>query len=1844
MRNSKFGRGLSLVLALVMVLSMIPAPVIAADTVTYSKVTQAPDDWTGEYLLVYEAGGLALDGSLASPDVVENYTAVTIDGSSIAMEDHSKAVYLEAVEGGYVLKTAAGLYLYHGADANKLSSTANQSTAAKYPLTVTVAEDGTDLALSVGPHMRFNANPDQMRFRYYKSSSYTNQQSVALYKLDGESTQPEQPGEPEVTAPFKDGDRVVIYVPAYGKALSTQKTGSYNVGVDVTVDNGVMSGYGETEVFTVIDNGDGSWSFANGGQNIGISEGYSSLNLGVADDDWTLIDLGGGLYNVQNVTRGNHLEWYNKFSNWSTYNSRYAATDDQFQIAFYVVTGDLPGTGGSVAEGDQVMIYNVSAKGVLALENDTTAINNALATVTDGAATAENGGLVFNVEKNGTYYRFRNDTFGYLCSNGTGNNAFYSTEATEDADWTLAEYNGGYSLESRTAKYNDTYSQYLEYYADSYKTYSMYNVTDKDIYTFHFYPCGNAGGDVIGGVVNVPNVDFGTPAEAAIHVAYTLNFAVNTVFGVKELSAVVGGTAAEITEAAGVYTIVIPAERVVGESLTVTVSGVDNKDVAFTGTVTIAVRDEPVISDVTPASGTQTGENKRPVISAVINNAGEDAVFTMTVNGEAVSAVYENGVLTCTPAEDMADGNVTVKVGVVRADGKTAEKTWRFTVGESQWQLYFGQLHSHTTYSDGAGSLESALAYVAELPDSANVDFVAFTDHSNYFDQSGSANPDQALYDMSLATAYSQNLWSAYKNAIAAFNASQSDIVAIGGFEMTWSGGPGHINTFNTPGIVSRNNTTLNNKTSDAGMKAYYALLSQAEGVDTISQFNHPGTTFGTFSDFAYWDAVIDSRVYMVEVGNGEGQIGAGGYYPSYEYYTMALDKGWHVSPTNNQDNHKGKWGNANNARDVILAGDLSEESIYEAIRALRMYATEDKNLEIYYTVNGCQLGSSITEVPEKLNLNVTVSDPDASDTITKVEVVVNSGKTAYTWDDPAELAAGELSVQLDPTYSYYYIRVTQGDGDLAVTTPVWVGESLKLGISSLVSDTATPVTDEEVTLTTTLFNSEAADATVKTITYAVKGGAVLGVDNTGYTVPASGTLAVDWAYIPTEAKVFTITATVVMELEGEEYVFTMDIELDVEDADKLVYIGVDASHYNEYVSGNYKDSMGNFGNLAAEYSVRLVTLTTSEDLIAACGNDKYKAIILTAPSRRLPAAQEALLTYTPGETAAIQAFHEAGGMVILTGWSDFYENYPSVASIANMTPEQHMAGTQNALLEALGSSLRITDDATHDDSLNGGQTQRLYFNAYNGDSFLVEGVEVDPENPNDRLYTEVYSQYGGATIHVVDAEGNMTSEVPETVTTVVFGHTSTYSKDSDNDGIGGDSVPKYAYAEDDDRLLVLATEQLDGKGLIVVSGAAFMSNFEVQATIEDSGSEKNYSNYKICENLLKSINPVTVTDVAEVAAQTEAGYKYTIEGVVTSNASGYDRDTAFFDCIYVQDATGGICCFPVAGDYRIGDVVRVTGTTEFYQGEPELQVTAIEKIGETDPVEPRIVTAGQINDRSVLGQLVTLKGTVVSFEEVNGLVQTIMVADENGNVARVFIDGYITVDREVENLSVGARITVTGCASYDDTFNAPEGPFPRIRVRDRADVVCVAAPVHDCPSEAFEDLDTGRWYHEYTDYVIENGLMKGMSDTVFAPTTATTRGMLITVLYRMAGCPEVEQTAPFVDVAEGRYYSDAISWAWSIGIAKGMTATVFAPDAELTREQTATFLHRYLASKASLLSEEPASFLDGDEVSAYAVEAMTWAVSVGLFEGYEDGTLRPGENLTRVQVAKILTIIDTRF
>ena len=1631
-----------------------------------------------------------VDGGTPTPDPDPEPTPALADGDKVVIYNPANMKALSTEYDGYYNKgtdvtltsgkftgytdadvwtvgvNADGTYTFSTADGKKLSMGAKFTST---PLDDVNTAWNISVAKTTGCYYIQNAARGNYLEWYSKNNNWSSYYDIgdnellfaqAFYKVR----------ESGIVTSLSDGDTVVIFNPANKKALSTEYSGFYNKGTDVTLADGKLTGYTSADIWTVGVNDDGTYTFSTAeGKKFSMGASYGSMPLDDVNTGWKVTAAATeNCFYIQNAVRGNYIEWYAEKSNWSSY---YKISDEAlFAQQFYLVVddgSDAPDTGDLPKAGDEVVIYSAAAQAALAAQDDNTdspsITKSGAAEITDGKLTKGNGAAVFTVEKNGEYYRFYNRTYGYLCSNGTGNNAFYAAEASNDADWLVRTCSGGvggFEMESRTAKYSG-HSQWLEYYADSFKTYSMYNVTDYTIYSFFFYPVGP--GTISDGVVNNPTVNFGTVLPAYVGQDYELTFTVDAPFGVKDnkMTARLGGDTLTVTLGEdGTYTATIPTALVTGDKLTVTVNGTDNKYIPIYGTVEIEVKDEPVITDPTPSNGFQTGDDKRPTIGATIGNAGTDPTVTLKVGGETVKAEYNNGKVTYTPTADMKDGRVDVELTVARKDGKTASLNWYFTVGKTQYQLYFGQLHGHTQYSDGSGSLTSALEYVKNLPDSANVDFVAFTDHSNYFDSKNAPNVEAALYDTSLVKdSDASHSWATYKKTIADFNASQSDIIAIGGFEMTWSGGPGHINTFNSPGVVSRNNTTLNNKTSDAGMKAYYALLSQQEGADTISQFNHPGTTFGNFSDFSYWDPVIDTRMYMVEVGNGEGQIGAGGYYPSYEQYIMALDKGWHVAPTNNQDNHKGKWGNANDARDVIITDNFTEEGIYEAIRAMRMYATEDKNLELGYTVNGQMMGSSITVVPDKLNINVTFNDPDKSDSISKVEIVVNSGKVVKTWDTAAELASGNLSVELDPDYSYYFVRVTQGDGDLAVTAPVWVGETLKLGISNVACGTSTPVTGEELTLTTTLFNSEAKDATIKSLTYAIKGGEVIGTDKTERTIAASSTLDVEFKYTPDKARATTITVTAVVVQDGKDYTFTKDIALDVLDADSLVYIGIDAAHYNEYVAGNYKDSMGNFGNLAAGYSVRTVELKTSADLINACSNAKYKALILTAPSRRLAEAQSDPRTYTADELKAITAFNDKGGTVILAGWSDNYENYDV---IQNNPDIKHMAATQNELLAALGSSLRISDDATYDDvrsAADGVDKWRLYFSTYNMDNLLLAGVEVDADHPYDKLYTERFSHYGGASIYAVDAAGNPTSTLPATVSPAVYGHATTYSVDVDKDGLGGAGTPKYAYADNDSRLMVMATEQLPGKGMIVVSGAAFMSNFEVQATISDNGSEKNYSNYKICENLIRYLNPVTITDIKDVQAEKDEGVKFTVEGIVTSNASGYDKSTAFFDCIYVQDGTAGINCFPVAGEFKVGDKVRITGTTSSYQGERQLAVTFIEKVGEETPVTPKTVTAAQINDGSVLGSLVKIKGTVTRIENAEGLVQTIMVKDSSGKEARVFIDGYITTDKGIGNLKVGCNIEAVGLASWDNTFALDDTIVaPRIRIRDRADIVCTKA------------------------------------------------------------------------------------------------------------------------------------------------------------------------------------------
>lgn len=172
-----------------------------------------------------------------------------------------------------------------------------------------------------------------------------------------------------------------------------------------------------------------------------------------------------------------------------------------------------------------------------------------------------------------------------------------------------------------------------------------------------------------------------------------------------------------------------------------------------------------------------------------------------------------------------------------------------------------------------------------------------------------------------------------------------------------------------------------------------------------------------------------------------------------------------------------------------------------------------------------------------------------------------------------------------------------------------------------------------------------------------------------------------------------------------------------------------------------------------------------------------------------------------------------------------------------------------------------------------------------------------------------------------------------------------------------------------------------------------------------------------------------------------------------------------------------------------------------------------------------------------------------------------------------------------------------------------------------------------------FIDLSGDAWYSDSAKYILENGLMKGVTDTTFAPNENLTRAMLVAVLYRAEGEPDTNRSIPFSDIDMGAYYANAVSWAKQNGIVNGVSENEFAADESITREQIAAIMMRYAVYKGldTVTLEGNLHFADADEISEYAVSSMNWAVGAELINGKSEGILAPKDKATRAEVAAIL-------
>lgn len=249
--------------------------------------------------------------------------------------------------------------------------------------------------------------------------------------------------------------------------------------------------------------------------------------------------------------------------------------------------------------------------------------------------------------------------------------------------------------------------------------------------------------------------------------------------------------------------------------------------------------------------------------------------------------------------------------------------------------------------------------------------------------------------------------------------------------------------------------------------------------------------------------------------------------------------------------------------------------------------------------------------------------------------------------------------------------------------------------------------------------------------------------------------------------------------------------------------------------------------------------------------------------------------------------------------------------------------------------------------------------------------------------------------------------------------------------------------------------------------------------------------------------------------------------------------------------------------------------------------------------------------------------------------------APEKGDKVTVTVvpeDGY-----ELDTITVtdknGKSVEVTRNADGTYSYIQPRGRVTISVAMKEVETVCPRDGA--CPVTRFTDTDTAEWYHDGVHYCVENGLMQGTSETTFAPSLTTSRVMIATILWRLSGSPKAKTGVSIPDCEANSWYSAAVAWASEMGVVKGYGSGNFGPNDPITREQMAVMLWRYAQSKDLDVSvgedTNILSYKDFAEISEWAVEALQWAAGSGVMNGKDGGGLDPQGLASRAEVATML-------
>ncbi|MGC8872873.1 MAG: Ig-like domain-containing protein [Chloroflexia bacterium] len=926
---------------------------------------------------------------------------------------------------------------------------------------------------------------------------------------------------------------------------------------------------------------------------------------------------------------------------------------------------------------------------------------------------------------------------------------------------------------------------------------------------------------------------------------------------------------------------------------------------------------------------------------------------------------------------------------------------WTFRTGPAPvFHCYHGDLHNHTSYSDGSGTPAEALA----VGRANGLDFMALTDHS------------YALDDVE---------WEATLEAVNAATVP-GEFVALRGAEWT-QGSQGHINVYNTVRHPMRSDMGYAYGDYVPGLEdgatviGFYTWLVHTGTVavdetGTFAQFNHPGWL--NFDDWAFHPEALE-MIPLAEMGNGYGAS----YTWSEEQSIRALDYGWHVAPTDNADMHISEWG-AHPMRTGIWATALTKVGVMEALRARRTFASEDVNYELAFKANGYWMGSVIPNAGT-LAFDISGYDPDDGGSAL-VEVVGDTGRVVVSATVGSDFR-WTPSLPVPPGVQYYYVRVTQSDGDRIASAPIWTQGTDDIAVTDFTVQPSIPTTATASLLSARVTNRGITDVHGIVVSFAADGVPIGGAT---VDVLRNGDAFAYVSWRPTEVGPTRLTVSISNVPAGDN---PLDNEAEkwVEVTDRPVpLVLIDAGHKNNNAGSPMARMIADLS--AHRYNVLLnLDEITPEDL------ESVRLLIVTDPGDDV----EDLFTVT--ETRTIAEYVASGGSLWMAGQAD-YRNQGNSDELNSIL----------AAIEAVTGEpipFRLNDDEVIDGDDNNGYPWGVTWHTFLTDTAFSTGIGVNVTATASWSEASLMDRNRDALTPEDGAWIVATGDLDPGETCGPYGcrPNRTYNEDATGDCFEDHDLAYIYPLTGTIPVPLAAVYELSAGGRIALWGDS-NDTFSTYGYTSGDHKQNELLNLELVMWLLRE--PLQHWSIAQARTDLNAddvpdfrGRLVWVEGTVTA---GFGE---FFDVLYVQDETGGITVYAPAGDiegtFERGTIVRVVATVDVYQGDTELQFSEAEQIrvlGSGSAPDPRVLSTGEAAREESEGWLLQTEGLVTRWVDPNSFI----INDGTGP-CRVFLDGYNDdpEDPTFASIRPGDWVRVVGLGSEDLAGQ-------RVRVRAESDIL----------------------------------------------------------------------------------------------------------------------------------------------------------------------------------------------